>query len=480
MRKLLIYLLVSFWIVCIGGGVCSAAFAAPEDGSSVLADLQVDSNFSVLNYPSVNGDRSIDVIQIAEGSDGALFVYVYQPGGSIVTVSSINICQDSIEATERHWLNYDLVECSVEGSLGKYRVEGLTVKSNLLRYYDITSIYRLPFDDEITAVGHGTVVTGATLPNGNTTNEVAYEIGRCYMAVTVDGEVQYAEQHTEVVTVTNKTVGHVRYYDGFAWFTAYTDSHFVAFNTNRNIDSLFEADVYFVRQDYEVVHDGLFGDHYKYDDEFTEVKVLYAEKEHSNDSFGLLSHKYTWKEIQSVKDFITDTNLTNSALNAVEGMQWVLRFYESPFTQGGAGLAATEYGTRVTDVTILRLKFEENGTVYNLGVIDNKQQGDLEPDNTDTGPDVLGWWKDFLDSWNNFWNSIGKFFKDNWWIFAVLGAMFLLGILSIFFPVLRVVFKWLWIGIKWIFKILWYIISAPARLVVLLINKAKAKKEGSG
>ena len=69
---------------------------------------------------------------------------------------------------------------------------------------------------------------------------------------------------------------------------------------------------------------------------------------------------------------------------------------------------------------------------------------------------------------------------EYWWILVVIGVLFLLGILSIFFPVLRVVFKWLWIGIKWIFKILWYIISAPARLVVLLINKAKAKKEGSG
>ena len=35
----------------------------------------------------------------------------------------------------------------------------------------------------------------------------------------------------------------------------------------------------------------------------------------------------------------------------------------------------------VGDVTILRLKFETDGIVYNLGVIDNKQTGSNQPSN---------------------------------------------------------------------------------------------------
>ncbi len=104
----------------------------------------------------------------------------------------------------------------------------------------------------------------------------------------------------------------------------------------------------------------------------------------------------------------------------------------------------------------------------------------------ESGSPVTGWDKfldsldAFMDKVGDFFRKVGDFFVEYWWILVVIGVLFLLGILSIFFPVLRVVFKWLWIGIKWIFKILWYIISAPVRLVVLLINKAKAKKEGSG
>ena len=34
----------------------------------------------------------------------------------------------------------------------------------------------------------------------------------------------------------------------------------------------------------------------------------------------------------------------------------------------------------MSDVTILRLKFETDGVVYNLGVVDNKQTSSVIPD----------------------------------------------------------------------------------------------------
>ena len=45
-----------------------------------------------------------------------------------------------------------------------------------------------------------------------------------------------------------------------------------------------------------------------------------------------------------------------------------------------------EESTKVSDVTILRLKFETDGVVYNLGVVDNKQSpGEgQQPDNENT------------------------------------------------------------------------------------------------
>lgn len=81
-----------------------------------------------------------------------------------------------------------------------------------------------------------------------------------------------------------------------------------------------------------------------------------------------------------------------------------------------------------------------------------------------------------ISEWDRFLDRLDKFFQSYWWVLLIPLGLIVLGILSIFFPVLRVFFKWLWIGIKWIFKILWYIISAPARLVVLIANKVKEKK----
>ena len=95
----------------------------------------------------------------------------------------------------------------------------------------------------------------------------------------------------------------------------------------------------------------------------------------------------------------------------------------------------------------------------------------------ESGSPLTGWYK-FLASWNDFWSAIDKFFQQFWWILVIAGVLVLLGVLSIFFPVLRVVFKALWVGIKWLFKILWYIISAPARLIVLIADKVKERKNG--
>ncbi len=101
----------------------------------------------------------------------------------------------------------------------------------------------------------------------------------------------------------------------------------------------------------------------------------------------------------------------------------------------------------------------------------------------ESGSPVTGWDKvldELEDFWNrveNFFNRVGNFATENWWLFVILGVLILFGVLSYFFPVLRVVFKWLWIGLKWLLKILWWIVSAPARLIVLIANSIKNRAE---
>ena len=341
MRKFAIFLLLTLCCTFLGGGIASSAFAVSSDYTGALEDLQQDPDFDVGQYPIIVGDRTIDVIQIAEGARGELYVYVYQHGGDIVTVSSINICQDAPEMSERHWYNYKLTKINLEGAIGKYRVENITLRQELLRYYDITSIYRQPFDDEATsvAVNVGTHLTSATLPNGNITEEIPYEIARCYMAVTVDGEVQYAEQHTKVVPITNKLCGSIRYSNGFTLYQSSCDSWWVAFSCDDyTIDQLYEADVDFVWEDWAFSRNGIgMGSSWKTDEGSKTVTVVYTDIA-SNPAQGLFGHKYTWNRIESADAFLKN-NLTEDTKSAFvsNGYQWVLRFYESDYGnfQGG-------------------------------------------------------------------------------------------------------------------------------------------------
>ena len=509
-------LISSLALICLvftvmGGGLSSAAFAAETTYTSVLEDLQTDEGFDVTLYPLEAEDLSLDVIQIAESSDQELFVYVYQPSGNTVTVSSINICQDSPDATDRHWYNYKLKLLSIEDALGKYKVEGIVLKNDLLRYYDITSIYRLPLDNEAIqgTVNHGTAVASATLPNGNITDEVAYPIEKLFRAATIDGAVTYSEEHSEAVELTDIYGGTLVYSSGIAYesfFQPFYDkgslvsSHFVAFSVgNFDIDMLYEADVSFEATTWLIAY---------YGSDVTKIIEKVRNKEYNSSSTSSMTRTAQYKEIvpfpeskafgykfewdrlriQSASDFISSEELTSSARAAIAKQQWVVRFYETETTVKRVDTLVSQpfwsvSGVDVAKATVLRLKFMAQGVVYNLGVVSNKVTDTNGPDNTDGVPDPLAWWKEFVESWNTFWNkvgsffqSVGSFFAKNWWILVVVGVLFLLGILSIFFPVLRVVFKVLWVGIKWILKIIWYIVSAPARLIVFIVNKVKERK----
>ena len=202
----------------------------------------------------------------------------------------------------------------------------------------------------------------------------------------------------ETIIVTDKFVGFVRYPDGFKLYVGACDSHFVAFNTNKPIDKLLEADVYYTTQEYSsswVALSGTSETFGKKEDEYAYLR--YTDKvEHTGG--GWFAGTYKWDRIQSIDDFIANENkdniyhgavidvtystkLTDAALAELKGKKWVLRFAETDYSMWtGQGSYGT-FATLVGDVTILRLKFETDGITYNLGVIDNKQTGGKDPSN---------------------------------------------------------------------------------------------------
>ena len=57
----------------------SATETSATTYTDVLEDLQTDENFDESKYYANSEDTSLSVIQIAESSNGELFVYVYRP-----------------------------------------------------------------------------------------------------------------------------------------------------------------------------------------------------------------------------------------------------------------------------------------------------------------------------------------------------------------------------------------------------------------
>lgn len=344
--------------------------------TSVLDDLKKDSTFNENDYKSIAKDYSLQVIQIAESSDGELFVYVYQASAEtkFLPATSINIStaiNDSLQ-----YKNYKLFLLNIEGVFCKYLVEDITVKADTVRYYDISSIFR-KWDKSIDS--------GTPKYNENLIDEAAFEVGKLYTACTLNGEVTYACTYSETILVTEKYVGLIRYPDGFG-LASYKqcDSHFVAFSTDKEIDRLIEADVYYVQK--SVSRNYVFGQLNQESYGAAEEKYAYLKytDEASNPANGWFGHKYTWNRIESVSDFIENEGLNTEGLTDLKNKQWVLRFAETSYTTTSGRELSNISSTEVSEVTILRLKFETDGKVYNLGVVDNKQTGDGKPDNNNT------------------------------------------------------------------------------------------------
>lgn len=357
--------------------------------SNVLDDLKKDSSFNPSNYPTKSNDYSLQIIQLAESIDKELFIYVYQPSGKSkdLKASSVNISTTINDAIS--FTNYKLALLNSNGVFYKYKVENLAVKTDAVRYYAISSIYR-PFDESIDKQASG----------GNTITEVNYDVSKQYSFGTINGKPYVNCVDIETIVVTDKFVGFVRYPDGFKLYVGACDSHFVAFNTNKPMDKLLEADVYYTTQEYSSSWATFVGENETFGDKADKYAYLkYTDKvEHTGG--GLFAGTYKWDRIQTIDDFIkgenseniyhgavldvkTSSKLTDEALTELKGKKWVLRFAETSYSLSGYSTTGSTFEsyTLVGDVTILRLKFETDGITYNLGVIDNKQTGGKEPSN---------------------------------------------------------------------------------------------------
>lgn len=374
--KQLKYIITAFLMgllsVFFGGGIC--VNAESKSYSNVADDLRKDDNFNAWEYPAKATDYSLQVIQIAESAAGELFVYVYQPSGAVADLRAtcINMTlSEEVNGTDLYNLKY----LNSSGVFYKYIAEGVKVSSAAERLYNITSIYREWNGDYDKGTG-----------NDNTIDEVVFEVGKLFRVTTKDGKLVYENVKVETIIVTSKYVNYIRYKDGTSglgvFMRDYTDSHFVAFTTDKRIDKLLEAKVTFVTQKRKINKypiGGVPDKEYLIGDPVSKTLLLKDTDFASNSVGGWIpSKKYTWSRIQSATKFCAENSLLSGAVDNILSKQWVLRFYETDYKSYTTSAdTETIEDTKVSEVSILQLKFETLGKVYNLGVVDNKQSGHL-------------------------------------------------------------------------------------------------------
>lgn len=376
----------------------STAFAISSgEYSNVLDDLKKDESFDIANYPEKLDDYSLQLVQIAE-STNELFVYVYQPSGKFkdLRASSINISTSIGDDVK--FKNYSLKYCNSFGTLYKYVVEGFTLVNQPTRYYSITEILR-PWEEGIDKPATG----------DNVISEVSYKVAKIYEFSMFNGKPFNRVKDIEVIEITDKFVGFVRYDEGFMLQKLACDAHFVAFNTDKPIDTLLEVDIEYTQQHYSKYYMNEFS----FGESFSKVEQKALTVSHKDRGSmvggGIFQNKpYSWDRIQTINSFIkAETGktiydrglfnvvdrreLTTEALNNLKSKQWVIRFVETEYhvnnQEYGPG-TYNYYWDIVGDVMILRLKFVTDGVTYNLGTIDNKQTGSGLPSGGSAGSDI--------------------------------------------------------------------------------------------
>lgn len=448
----------------------SASAVTVTGYTSVLGDLKIDDNFKKEDYPSNSEDlKTFKIIQIAESSGGELFIYTYQPSAlnKQFDLTTITISQ-SIEDNAKYRI-YELKLLDSDGVFSKYKVKGIELKSDILRYYDITEIHR-KFDSDF----------GDKQPsNGNTTTEIALNISQRWTAATLNGQVYYNLVTLETLVVEAKYVGFVRYKNSSApsWIDKDSvDSHFVAFSIgSHDFDDLVEADVYYKSQLVKTNSDPFVSDkYYDLEENYVSLKADTKVTINENHTLAWKTNMYEYNEIQTVSEFFSSVSddiiyehgiyntkvfakMTPEFKKNIQNMQYVLRFAATDYDyfENTSGYAQVkETFTNIQDVTILSLTFMKDGDTIKLGVIDNKTNGSGVPDVIyDVSTTFAEWFVTLL---------------------KVLGFLFVLIIIGIVFQALGwlvPILKFLGIVLLKVVKILWWLITAPVEFIKWIIKK---------
>ena len=505
---LVIALLLFELAVGIFGIRANAAGASKSkiDSESVLLDLGKSLNFHQNDYPNDPDDYSIQVIQIAEGENGELYIYTYQPSHHTkdLVASKISISYGfSPNGAGLKPTVYDLELLSTNGVFDKYKVIGGGIAPGYERWYNIVAIYRPyeDFDDQADGIIEG---------------HKSYGVGQQWYAYDENDTTSYRMNTFDTLEIKVKFHGFLRMCEGLTWTGIwdtsidFQDVWFVAFDLVDEIaESIIDADVQFTRHEKEKVE-------HVYWTEDDGTKVYWASEKERNElpeydkslsvqkdlkeflsvnepdkvfeSKGWFANDYTWKRIMKASEFVKNFEAQGMEFSTVssistaqdgsiiskvlgegettkeilEGSQWVFAYTE---TGGTTDVLKTHYSTigatlpsitqtnyyHIEDMAILRIKYMNEKGTFDVGVVGDITTPDLIPD----AVEITG-----LDSMIT--------------IFKILAGLVALFVIFYFFgsfliPVLKILWKGAMTVFQVLSQVLWWLITLPFKLIGRLL-----------
>ena len=412
--------------------------------SDVLEDLGADSAFNKTDYDNRISHPNTELIQIAESTDNQLFLYVHFVG-DIKPISKI-VFNTETTFEKIDYKSYS-VECvSERDNFCKYLVKDFKTLANS-HIYSITR-FDYPVDKPITG-----------------TQEQTYDYISVnqYWTVTYDnGNVSYTCEYLETLVITDKVVlSHFQpRFDALDRPISTCTDFYIAFSTDIIMDNLLEVQIEYQKQKASYQTGKVFGDPYP---EYPINEVVYADDtaEYTKDdgfSFLIFYWKFSeqhfkFSKISKPAEFREVSGLSVPKRSDDSEYDWVVTFYHDPKNWDGGLILDYEVPA---NTTILRLKYVKDGVTYNVGVLDTRTT--YHPPAPEKG----------------FWARLWEWLQEHWEIVVIVVIFIVISIpLAPFYPI---IFSGIFSAIKavghcllWLLKGLWWLISAPFRLIVHLI-----------
>ena len=332
--------------------------------------------------------------------------------------------------------------------MDKYVVNDFKVSKDLYRYYNIATIYR-PFDSSIDKNNAGI---------DDITGYKGFSVAKCIAAYNYNNTVKYDAKDISVVDVEIKSVGIVRYSEGYLLKQEYCDSHFVAFRVNNyDVKDIFDATITYTICDYSYSEGlGLDGT-----PNISNIQTITANiteyQKGSNTGGGILGYKYEWPRIQTLSEFNSMLeDHTNEKIvfdeGALANAQFVFNFLETDYSATTGFGTASFFSKRVTDVAILRLHFATDTGVYNLGAVSDIVSDDGVPDfNIGTGDNV----ENLLEEMDDYLEDFFMF------VFFIILIVIILILVIYFKPVIKLMFS----GVTEIFSLIYSTFTFPFQVI---------------